>query len=146
MEHMDERGLQVPVKPQPSPARQPVVAVNDIVVDFFCPHHIDHSLAELWKMEPDPVLVIGGLWTRRNVDYPSAPAQGNDSVHPRVLRPGKDIDLDPLASKLTSYLSDINVHAPCLLPPQRRQGTCMNTDHGNPLQCKCSSRLWIVYL
>ncbi len=110
------------------PTRQPVVAVNHVVLNalFFC--EMAHAIDEGWEILPDHQLRRRRFRPGDHVNHPHVRPQVGvvDVWHIRVLGPCEAINLHPVPAQLAAQLSYIDIHPTRLLTTQSGQRTGVN--------------------
>ena len=129
VEHLENRHRPAVSEPQRGHPRQPVVGVDQVVLD---------AAREAPRLEPVDELVEVGvdlgarqrrLGPRREVDHLHAWAHADDTRDGAVLRPREDVHLDAHPPELARELAHVDVHPARLLRAERGERARVEAEH-----------------
>ena len=131
VEHLHERHAPALAKLEPRHAREPVVPVDDVVVDALVPPMLFHAFDELAQVLVDGRAPDGRLRPHGQVDDARAVPKLRHAGNAGILRPREDVHGHPHAAELTRGLAHVHVHAARLLPAEGGKGTRVDAEHGH---------------
>ena len=129
VEHLHDRHRPARLEPERRDAGEPVVGVDQVIVDRPRDAPRLDSVDELVKVIVDAHPGHRGFVARRQVDHASALAEGHHAGDRRVLRAREDVDRHPHAAELARNLPDVHVHPARFLAAQRGQRARVHAQH-----------------
>ena len=113
-------------------ARQPIVAVDDVVAAVVGLGVGEHACHELIQVVVDLVGFQGGLWAGGDMNHAAVGSQlMAEAGSAGVLDAGEHLDKVAPAGELAGEITHVDIHAPCFLAAKCRQGTGMDAEHAD---------------
>ena len=131
VEHLEHRHAPALTERDARDSREPVVSVNQVVLDPSRDPPCLDAIDELVEVIVDALARHRRLRSRRQVHHPRALAQRNDAADRRILRAREDVDREAHAPELTAELAHVHVHAARLLAAEDGERTRVHAQHGD---------------
>jgi hypothetical protein len=129
VEHLDDRRAPRFAQRQSGDAGQPVVRVDEVVVQRLVPAKRLDAGHELIQVAVDFLARHRGLGPGTQVDHTCALTHVHDPRNRRILGSRENVDVSAHAAQLAGRLSHVDVHAARLLAARRCQRTGVNGQH-----------------
>src|SRR5581483_3011761 len=129
VEHRHVRHAPKLGEPRSDPAREPVVAVHDRVLDALALDEPFEVVDERRQVLDDRVLVDAVAWTGVEVDDARTGAERHDARQARLRLAREDVDVDAGAAELAAQLADVELHPADLARAELVERAAVHAEH-----------------
>ena len=130
--HVHDGEIKGGTKAHRYPAGEPVVTVDEIVLQIVVTDKVQHPVHEFGQMVQDTVFAVRCCRACRQVNDTRAVRKINHSGIARILAAGIYVHSDAQIAQMPAQLANVDIHATGFAAAQSGQWTAVHAEHGYP--------------